>query len=60
MFISRRSTLDLAVATLAGLAAAFLAFAAPAGLLADMVGATGLASILPAAEPAQQLSLIHI
>lgn len=51
MFASRKSTLDVAVATLAGLAAAGLAFAAPAGLLADMVGATGLASILPAAEP---------
>jgi hypothetical protein len=51
MFASRKFTLDVAVATLAGLAVAFLAFAAPAGLLADMVGATGLASILPAAEP---------
>src|SRR5687768_7589083 len=45
-----RNTLDVPVAALAGLAVAFLAFTAPAGLLADIVGATGLASILPAAE----------
>src|SRR5687768_2920523 len=48
---SGRNTLDVPVAALAGLAVAFLTFAAPAGLLAEIVGASGLASILPAAEP---------
>jgi hypothetical protein len=48
---SGRNALDVPVAALAGLAVAFVAFAAPAGLLAEIVGATGLASILPAAEP---------
>ncbi len=60
MFVSRtisglrgsgRNALDVPVAALAGLAVAFLAFAAPAGLLAELVGASGLASIIPAAEP---------
>ena len=48
---SGRNSLDLPVAALAGLAVAFVAFAAPANLLADLIGATGLPSIVPAAEP---------
>ena len=48
---SGRNSFGVAVATLAGVAVAFLAFIAPAGLLADTVGATSLASILPAAAP---------
>jgi hypothetical protein len=43
--------LDLAVATLAGLAVAFLAFAAPADILDNLVTMTGLPSLLPAAAP---------
>ena len=39
------------MAALAGLSVAFLAFAMPADLLADLIGASGLPSILPAAEP---------
>ena len=46
-----RSRLDLSVAALAGFAVAFLAFAAPADLLAGFVASTGLPSITPAAEP---------
>lgn len=45
------NSLDVPVASLAGLAVAFLAFAAPADLLASLVGATGIASIIPAAQP---------
>ena len=50
-FGSGGNSLDVPVASLAGLAVAFLAFAAPAELLADLVGASGLPSVLPAAEP---------
>ena len=50
-FGSGGNSLDVPVASLAGLAVAFLAFAAPAELLADLIGASGLPSILPAAEP---------
>lgn len=46
-----RNALDLPVAALAALAAAFVAFALPADLLAEMIGASGLPSLLPAAEP---------
>ena len=46
-----RNALDLPVAALAALAAIFVAFALPADLLADMIGASGLPSLLPAAEP---------
>ncbi len=48
---SGRNTLDLPVAGLAGLAVAFIAFVMPANLLAQLVSAIGLPSILPAAEP---------
>ena len=44
-------SLDVPVAALAGLAVAFLAFAMPAGLLADMVVASGLPNLIAAAEP---------
>src|SRR5688572_18173808 len=50
-FGSGGNSLDVPVASLAGLAVAFLAFAAPAELLGDLVGASGLPSILPSAEP---------
>lgn len=43
--------LDAPVAALAGLSVAFLAFAAPADLLGDMVAASGLPSLVPAAAP---------
>lgn len=46
-----RNALDLPVAALAALAAIFVAFALPANLLAGMIGASGLPSLLPAAEP---------
>ena len=46
-----RNALDLPVAALAALAALFVAFALPGDLLADMVGASGLPSLLAAAEP---------
>jgi len=46
-----RNALDLPVAALAALAAIFAAFAMPGDLLAAMVGATGLPSLLSAAEP---------
>jgi hypothetical protein len=46
-----RHSLDAPVAALAGLSVAFLAFAAPADLLAELVGSTGLSSIVPAAAP---------
>jgi hypothetical protein len=46
-----RNALDLPVAALAALAAAFVAFALPGDLLADMVGASGLPSLIAAAEP---------
>jgi len=46
-----RNALDLPVAALAALAAVFLAFALPADLLADLIGASGLPSLIPAAEP---------
>lgn len=46
-----RNALDLPVAALAALAAAFVAFALPADLLGDMVGASGLPSLIAAAEP---------
>ena len=48
---SGRNTLDVPVAALAGLAIAFLAFAIPANLLAEIVSASGLPSIVAAAEP---------
>jgi hypothetical protein len=46
-----RNALDLPVAGLAALAALFVAFALPADLLSGMVGASGLPSLLAAAEP---------
>ena len=46
-----RSTLDVPVAALAGLAVAVVAFAAPADLLGNLVTATGLPSVVAAAEP---------
>ena len=46
-----RNALDLPVAALAALAAIFAAFAMPGDLLGAMVGATGLPSLLSAAEP---------
>ncbi|MDQ8757503.1 hypothetical protein RCO27_14830 [Sphingosinicella sp. LHD-64] len=50
-FAAFHNLLDLVVATLAGLAVAFLAFAAPAEMLDDLVAMTGLPSLLPAAAP---------
>ncbi len=49
--LSGRSMIDLPVAALAGLAVAFAAFTIPSELLADAVGASGLASVIPAAQP---------
>jgi hypothetical protein len=46
-----RNALDLPVAALAALAALFIAFAMPGDALADIVGTTGLPSLLPAAQP---------
>ncbi len=46
-----RNALDLPVAGLAAFAVAFLAFAMPGDMLAGLIGATGLPSLLPAAEP---------
>lgn len=46
-----RNALDLPVAALAALAALFVAFALPADALSGIVGASGLPSLLPAAEP---------
>jgi hypothetical protein len=46
-----RNALDLPVAALAGLAVAFVAFAMPGDLLTGLVNASGLPSILAAAEP---------
>ncbi len=46
-----RNALDVPVAALAGLAVAFLAFAMPTDLLTELVGSSGLPSLLPAAEP---------
>ena len=46
-----RNSLDVPVASLAGLAVAFLSFAAPADLLAGLVVATGLPDVIPAAAP---------
>ncbi|HST35150.1 MAG TPA: hypothetical protein VLK25_00770 [Allosphingosinicella sp.] len=46
-----RNALDLPVAAFAAVAVAFLAFAMPGDLLTNLVGASGLPSILPAAEP---------
>ncbi|HEX8641526.1 MAG TPA: hypothetical protein VF704_10285 [Allosphingosinicella sp.] len=46
-----RNTLDVPVAALAGLSVAFAAFAAPADLLGELVGSSGIAAFLPAAEP---------
>jgi hypothetical protein len=44
-------TLDAPVAALAGLSVAFLAFAIPADLLAELVGSIGLDNVIPAAAP---------
>jgi hypothetical protein len=46
-----RNAFDLPVAALAGLAAAVIAFAAPADLLGHLISATGLPHLLAAAEP---------
>jgi hypothetical protein len=46
-----RNALDLPVAAFAAVAVAFLAFAMPSDLLTDLVGSSGLPSLLPAAEP---------
>lgn len=48
---SDRSALDLPVAALAGLAVAFAAFTIPDDILADAVSATGIGSIITAAQP---------
>jgi hypothetical protein len=45
------NAIDVPVAALAGLSIAFLAFAAPADILADLVSSSGLPSILSAAQP---------
>ena len=49
--IGGRHALDIPVAALPAVAIAFVAFAAPPELLADLVASTGLPEILPAAEP---------
>ena len=46
-----RNAIDLPVAGFAAVAVAFLAFAMPGDLLTELVGASGLPSILSAAEP---------
>ena len=46
-----RNALDFPVAALAALAAIFIAFALPADLLAELIGASGLPSLIAAAEP---------
>lgn len=46
-----RNALDLPVAGLVALAIAFLAFVVPGDLLAELIGATGLPSVLSAAAP---------
>jgi hypothetical protein len=46
-----RNTLDVPVAALAGLSVAFVTFAAPADLLAEMVASSGLSAFIPSAEP---------
>ena len=46
-----RYALDVPVAALAGLSVAFLAFAAPADFLSDLVRSLGLSAVVPAAEP---------
>ena len=46
-----RNAIDLPVAGFAAVALAFLAFAMPGDLLTELVGASGLPSILSAAEP---------
>lgn len=48
---AERSALDLPVAGLAGLAVAFAMFTIPDDLLAEAVGATGIANIIAAAQP---------
>lgn len=50
-FAGFHNLLDLAVASLAGLAVAFFAFAAPVHLLDGLVAASGLPSLMPAAAP---------
>lgn len=47
----RNHAIELPVAAFAALAVAFIAFAAPADILAELVAATGLPAILPAAAP---------
>ncbi len=49
--LSGRSAIDLPVAALAALSVAFVAFAAPADLLGELVALTGLPAILSAATP---------
>ncbi len=49
--LSGRSAIDLPVAALAALSVAFVAFAAPADLLGELVALTGLPALLPAAAP---------
>lgn len=46
-----RNTLDVPVAALAGLSVAFATFAAPADLLSNLVGSSGVSAFIPAAEP---------
>jgi hypothetical protein len=46
-----RNALDLPVAALAALAVAFVAFAMPSDLLTNLVSASGLSTVLAAAEP---------
>lgn len=47
----RSGALEFPVAAFAALATAFVAFAAPPELLAELVGLTGLPALLPAAQP---------
>lgn len=47
----RASAIELPVAAFAALSVAFVAFAAPGDLLAELIGLTGLPAVLPAAQP---------
>lgn len=47
----RTSAIELPVAAFAALSVAFVAFAAPGDVLAELIGLTGLPAILPAAQP---------
>jgi hypothetical protein len=47
----RTSAIELPVAAFAALSVAFVAFAAPGDILGELIGLTGLPSVLPAAQP---------